>query len=53
MNHLWSPWRMEYIEKSKEQGCIFCMAQEMEDGVENLIAFRGERAYVIRDAPAD
>ena len=23
------------------------MAQEMEDGVENLIAFRGERAYVI------
>ena len=47
MNHLWSPWRMEYIEKSKEQGCIFCMAQEMEDGVENLIAFRGERAYVI------
>jgi ATP adenylyltransferase len=38
---------MEYIEKSKEEGCIFCIAQEMEDGVENLIAYRGERAYVI------
>ena len=38
---------MEYIEKSKEEGCVFCIAQEMKDGVENLIALRGERAYVI------
>jgi ATP adenylyltransferase len=48
MNHIWSPWRMEYIENStKENGCIFCNAQEKEDGEENLIAFRAERAYVI------
>ncbi|HET9910857.1 MAG TPA: HIT domain-containing protein [Anaerolineales bacterium] len=39
---------MEYIENSnKEDGCIFCIAQDKEDSVENLIAFRGERAYVI------
>jgi len=38
---------MEYIENSKESGCIFCHAQEMADSAENLIAFRGERAYVI------
>jgi ATP adenylyltransferase len=38
---------MEYIEKSKEEGCVFCLAQEMEDSSENLIAFRGEYAYVI------
>ena len=47
MNHIWSPWRMEYIEHSKVDGCIFCMAQEKEDSAENLIAFRGERVYVI------
>ena len=47
MNHIWSPWRMEYIENSKVDGCIFCMAQEKEDNAENLIAFRGERSYVI------
>jgi ATP adenylyltransferase len=47
MNHIWSPWRMEYIESHKEAGCVFCSAQEMEDGAENLIAFRSERAYVI------
>jgi ATP adenylyltransferase len=47
MNHIWSPWRMEYVESNKEEGCVFCSAQKMEDGAENLIAFRGERAYVI------
>ena len=39
---------MEYIENStREDGCIFCDAQEKEDSAENLIAFRGERSYVI------
>jgi ATP adenylyltransferase len=39
---------MEYIENNdKEEGCVFCIAQGMEDGAENLIAYRGERAYVI------
>ena len=38
---------MEYIQNSKEEGCVFCSAQEMDDGAENLIAFRAERAYVI------
>ena len=48
MNHLWSPWRMEYIENDKEEnGCVFCNAQAKEDSAENLIAFRGEHSYVI------
>src|SRR5215208_4329233 len=47
MNYLWSPWRMEYIENSKVDGCIFCMALEKEDSAENLVTFRGERAFVI------
>jgi ATP adenylyltransferase len=48
MNQLWSPWRMEYIENNnKEEGCVFCNAQAVEDSAENLIAYRGERAYVI------
>jgi ATP adenylyltransferase len=39
---------MEYIENSnKVDGCVFCIAQEMEDGAGNLIAQRGKRAYVI------
>lgn len=48
MKHIWSPWRMKYIEKhEKEEGCVFCIAQAQEDSAANLIAFRGERAYVI------
>lgn len=48
MKHLWSPWRMTYIENhEKENGCVFCNAQAKADGIENLIAFRGKLAYVI------
>jgi ATP adenylyltransferase len=39
---------MEYIENNnKEDGCVFCIAQALQDSAENLIAYRGERAYVI------
>ena len=48
MKHIWSPWRMKYIEKNeKEQGCVFCNAQAKEDSAANLIIFRGQRAFVI------
>jgi len=48
MKHLWSPWRMKYLENhGKESGCVFCNAQAKQDSADNLIAFRGERAYVI------
>lgn len=48
MNHLWSPWRMTYIENhKKEDGCVFCNAQAKEDSAENLIIFRGQRSFVI------
>jgi len=39
---------MKYIEKTeKVEGCVFCNAQAKEDNASNLIAFRGERAFVI------
>jgi len=39
---------MEYIENhGKEDGCVFCRALAMDDSPENLIVFRGERAFVI------
>ncbi len=48
MEHLWSPWRMEYIlsEKVKEQ-CTFCIEPAKPDSPENLIVHRGERTYSI------
>ena len=48
MKHLWSPWRMAYIERhQKTEGCVFCIAQSKGDSAENLIVFRGKNAYVI------
>lgn len=48
MKHLWSPWRMKYIEKhEKEDGCVFCNQTAKTDGEDNLIAFRGKLAFVI------
>ncbi|MBM3152365.1 MAG: HIT domain-containing protein [Chloroflexi bacterium] len=46
MEHLWSPWRMDYFSK-KEKGCALCKVLKMPDGPENLVVFRGGRAYVI------
>jgi len=48
MKHLWSPWRMTYIERAADEtGCIFCSALAQPDGPENLILHRGSLAFII------
>ncbi len=48
MKRLWASWRMKYIENNtKEAGCVFCNALAKQDGPENLIVARGQRAFVI------
>jgi len=47
MKRLWSPWRMAYLTEERPRGCIFCIAAAEERDEENLIVWRGERAFVI------
>lgn len=47
MEHLWAPWRMEYILSSKSQGCVFCDKPAENQDEANYILFRGERNFVI------
>ncbi|MBA4398846.1 MAG: HIT family hydrolase [Anaerolinea sp.] len=48
MEHLWSPWRMEYIMRNEPtSGCIFCQALQQQDSPANLIVSRGKTAFVI------
>lgn len=48
MDHLWSPWRMAYIlGQTTESGCVFCNAATAQDGVDNLVVWRGTHAFVM------
>lgn len=48
MKHIWAPWRIKFIQRAeRESGCIFCNALAKQDGMENLIIYRGERIFVI------
>lgn len=47
MDRLWAPWRIEYILSEKEEGCLFCRVISEDRDDENLILYRGEKAYII------
>jgi len=48
LDYIWTPWRMKYIqERHNEAGCVFCLAAEAEDSVENLVFNRGEAVFMI------
>ncbi len=47
MKNLWAPWRMEYILSVKEKECIFCIKPSENKDRENLILYRGNKAYII------
>lgn len=44
---LWAPWRAQYIEGEKPQGCILCLLVEATDDVDNLILYRGKQNVVM------
>jgi ATP adenylyltransferase len=47
MKELWAPWRAEYITSSHEKGCIFCTRLKKRDDRQNLILYRGKKAFII------
>jgi ATP adenylyltransferase len=46
VEHLFTPWRLEYIRSVKTSGCIFCDMLEMDDS-EALILHRSRHAYLV------
>ena len=47
MEQLWSPWRYEYVSRSSvDDGCVFCAAQQQEEG-RALILAEGPTCFVI------
>ncbi len=46
-NLIWAPWRMEYIKKVNEPGCVFCKKLRKKDGPENLVLYRGRKSFIM------
>ena len=49
MDHLWTPWRFDYISRlgHAESGCVFCGILSEQNDRDNLILFRGRSAFVV------
>ncbi len=47
MEVLWAPWRMTYIARDREQGCLFCSKLKRRDDRGNLILCRSSHSFVI------
>src|ERR1700685_2652700 len=48
MDHLWSPWRYQYVQKEKTgSGCVFCQAAAAGRDEENLVGYRARKNYII------
>jgi len=51
MDHLWAPWRMEYIVHSlkndPDEGCVFCTSLQDDRDETRFILHRGHNAFII------
>jgi ATP adenylyltransferase len=49
MDHLWTPWRYQYLQKASDpdQGCVFCQKAAEHRDAENYIVHRASRNFVI------
>ena len=50
MEQLWAPWRIEYIQRATESGCILCQKPEENKDEANCILYRGKHNFVILNA---
>ena len=47
MKQIWAPWRIEFIDMEKPEGCILCDKPEENNGASNHILYRGDKNFVI------
>jgi ATP adenylyltransferase len=48
MDHLWSPWRYQYVQKAKTGGvCVFCQVAESRSDEQNLVVHRAKHNFVM------
>lgn len=47
MEHIWAPWRIQYIQMEKSEGCILCEKPRQDSDAANYILFRGDKNFVM------
>lgn len=47
MEHIWAPWRIQYIQMPKPEGCILCEEPRQTSDALNYILYRGDKNFVI------
>ena len=48
MDHLWSPWRYQYLQKEKPgDGCVFCNVARSDRDEEHFVVCRARKNFVI------
>jgi len=50
MEHIWAPWRIQYILMEKTGGCILCDKPGQKNDIQNYILYRGSKNFVILNA---
>ena len=47
MERIWAPWRIQYIQMEKPEGCILCEKPGQNNDVQNYILHRGDKNFII------
>jgi len=50
MEHIWAPWRIQYILMEKREGCILCDKPGQKNDIQNYILYRGDKNFIILNA---
>ncbi len=51
MEHIWAPWRLDYVVAEKPDNCILCQKRDVpDDDIANHVLYRGSHSYVLLNA---
>lgn len=47
MDHIWAPWRIDYVTAEKPDICVLCEKRDSEDDQANYVLYRGHHNFVL------
>lgn len=47
MDRLWAPWRIKYVSRKKQKGCIFCKVLKEKKDKKNFVVLRSRYCFAI------